>query len=113
MSSEFKITANRQSDALIIATSGYINKDAGETIATECYKHIDDGVTKVILNLKESKVINSIGISILIEIIEKLQSINGKMIFTNLEPAVEKTLTIMGLFQLTEKAATPEDALKL
>ena len=35
-------------------------------------KHKDEGVKKVIMDLQESKVVNSIGISYLIEIIEKL-----------------------------------------
>lgn len=111
MSTEFSLSSEVRQNALIIATNGYINKDAGEQIAAICYKHLDLGVTRVILNMGESKVINSIGISILIEIIEKLQHKSGRMIFTNLNPAVDKTLTIMGLFQLTDKAATVEEAL--
>ena len=43
--------------------------------------------------------VNSIGVSILIEIIEKLQDINGKLGFCNLVPIVEKTFKIMGLTQ--------------
>ena len=41
--------------------------------------------------------VNSIGVSILIEIIEKLQEVDGKLGYYNLAPIVEKTFTIMGL----------------
>jgi hypothetical protein len=34
------------------------------------------------------------------------------MVFTNLDSSIEKTLTIMGLFNFAEKAATVEDAIK-
>ena len=40
---------------------------------------------------------NSIGVSILIEIIEKLQDIEGRLGYYNLAPIVEKTFNIMGL----------------
>ena len=56
--------------------------------------------------------INSIGISFLIEIIEKLNDAGGKLIFTNLDSSIEKTLMIMGLFNFAGKEATVDDAVK-
>ncbi len=54
---------------------------------------------------------NSIGISHLIEVIEKLSQSDGKLVFTNLDPTIEKTFSIMGLFQFAEKADNVEAAL--
>ncbi len=71
------------------------------------------GIKNYILNLEESKIVNSIGISFLIEMIEKLNETNGKLVFTNLDPTIEKTFTIMGLFQFAEKANNVDEALKL
>ncbi len=76
------------------------------------YNHMGNGVNKIVLDLKNSKVVNSIGISLLIEIIEKLNQSNGKMVFINLDPTIEKTFTIMGLFQFADKADTLDDAIK-
>jgi anti-anti-sigma factor len=56
------------------------------------------------MDLEKSKVVNSIGISYLIELIEQINQNNGKLFFTNLDPAIEKTFKIMGLFQYAEKA---------
>ena len=63
------------------------------------------------MNLADSKVVNSIGISFLIEIIEKLNDSQGKLVFTNMDPAIEKTLTIMGLFNFAAKENSVDDAL--
>jgi len=52
---------------------------------------------KILLNLANTKVVNSIGVSILIEIIEKLQETDGKLGYYNLAPIVDKTFKIMGL----------------
>jgi anti-anti-sigma regulatory factor len=43
---------------------------------------------------------------------ERLEEVGGKIIFTHLDPAVEKTFTIMGLFQFAEKAGNDDDAVK-
>jgi len=110
MSTEFNLISELHNKTLIIKTEGYINNIGGEKIVRELEKHSD--VNKLILNLEKSKVVNSIGISHLIEVIEKLNHVNGKLIFTNLDPTIEKTFNIMGLFQFAEKADSTESALK-
>lgn len=111
MEHELKLTSELKENCLLIATSGYVNNTGGEIIANEFNKHFEKGIRKIVLNLAESKVVNSIGISFLIEIIEKLNDSDGKLVFTNLDPAVEKTLTIMGLFNFAGKEKTVDDAL--
>ena len=58
---------------------------------------MDDGVRILLLNLRETKIVNSIGISILIEIIEKMMDKGGKIAFCCLTPVIHKTFQIMGL----------------
>jgi len=111
MLTDFNLSSEFKDNSLIMKTSGYINNVAGEQISEEFAKHKDGGVKKVIMDLKESKVVNSIGISYLIEIIEKLNESNGKLYFLNLDPTIEKTFSIMGLFQFAEKTDSVEDAL--
>lgn len=110
MSTDFNLISELHDKALVIKTEGYINNVGGEKIVQEFLKH--NGINKLILNLENSKVVNSIGISHLIEIIEKLNQDNGKLVFTNLDPTIEKTFSIMGLFQFADKTDTVESALK-
>lgn len=109
MSTDFNLISELHDKTLVIKTEGYINNSGGEMIAREFSKHND--IKKLILNLENSKVVNSMGISHLIEVIEKITQVNGKLVFTNLDPTIEKTFTIMGLFQFAEKADTVETAL--
>jgi anti-anti-sigma factor len=104
MSTEFNITSELKEKTLILKTDGYINNTGGEKILQEFSKHYSNGINNVILDLEKSKVVNSIGISYLIELIEEINQNNGKLFFTNLDPAIEKTFKIMGLFQYAEKA---------
>jgi anti-anti-sigma factor len=112
MEAEFKLTSEVHNNVLVMYTSGYVNNEGGEKISQEFDKHFEKGVTKVIINLEKSKVVNSIGISFLIEIIDKLNENDGKLIFTNLESTIEKMLTIMGLFNYAGKEETVDSALK-
>ncbi len=103
MKMDFELTVNIEDDVLVLKTKGYINNDGGEKISEEFEKHFTNGINKVLIDIEESKVVNSIGISYLIEIIEKLNEKNGTLYFCNMDAAIEKTFTIMGLFQFAKK----------
>ena len=112
MSSEFNLITEIRNNALVMKTEGYINNVAGEKIVREFSKNSGSAINKVVIDMEKSKVVNSIGISYLLEIIEKLNDSNGKLIFINLDPTIEKTFNIMGLFQFAEKADSIDSALK-
>jgi len=99
MSETLKLTVDRRAALAVIYTEGYINNQGGEEIAREAFKLIDDGVKTLLLNLAGTKIVNSIGISILIEIIERMLEIEGKLAFCALTPTIDKTFHIMGLTQ--------------
>ena len=109
---DFSLTTRNEGNVVIIETSGYLNNVGGEQIAEVCYKEIDDGKTLFLLNLEQSKVVNSIGVSILIEIIEKLQDVEGKLGYYNLAPIVEKTFNIMCLTKYSSVYQSEEEALE-
>ena len=112
MEQPFSLTSEVRDNTLVMVTSGYVNNVGGEAIAKEFTKHFEQGVKGIIINLGQSKVVNSVGMSFLIEIIEHLQETSGKLVFTNLDPAVEKMLAIMGLFKFAGKEKSVEEALK-
>jgi anti-anti-sigma factor len=111
MEQQFTLTSEVRNDCLIITTSGYVNNVGGEKIVQEFSRHFEGGTKKVIVNLAQSKVVNSIGMSFLIDVVDQLNDAGGKLVFTDLDPAVDKMLTIMGLFQFAGKANSVEDAL--
>ncbi len=108
---EFNLKKKIEDDIVIIETDGYLNNIGGEKISKECYKEIENGKKLFLLNLEKSKVVNSIGVSILIEIIEKLEDIGGKLGYYNLAPIVEKTFKIMGLSKYSKIYKTKEEAI--
>ena len=99
MTETLKVTLDKRDAIAVIYTEGYINNQGGEEIARVAYELIDEGQKALLLNLQGTKIVNSIGISILIEIIEKMLEIEGKLSFCCLTPTIEKTFHIMGLSQ--------------
>jgi len=102
MTEALKVRLDLRDDLAVIYTEGYINNQGGEEIARVADEAMEQGHKVVLLNLVGTKIVNSIGISILIEIIEKMIEIEGKLAFCNLTPTIEKTFNIMGLTQYAE-----------
>ena len=97
MNEELRVAVDRRPGGAVLYTKGYINNVGGEEIANRAYELMNDGVRVLLLNLKETKIVNSIGISILIEIIEKMIEKDGVIAFCCLTPVILKTFHIMGL----------------
>ncbi len=112
MSETCKVSSERRGDVAILWTDGYINNQGGEEIAREAYAHLDQGVRALVLNLEKTRIVNSIGISILIEVLEKVMDKKGALAFCGLTPTIDKTFRIMGLAQYAEIFPSQEDALR-
>jgi anti-anti-sigma factor len=83
----------------LIAADGYINNEGGQAIADAATELIDGGSKTLLIDLEGTRIINSIGVSILLEIMEKLLEDKGRLAFCNLTPTISKTFEIMGLVQ--------------
>jgi len=107
---EFITNVKENNSIVIIETNGYLNNVGGEAVSTLVYEKMGQGKTKFLINMASTKIVNSIGVSILIEIIEKLQEVNGKIGYYNLAPIVAKTFNIMGLTKYSTVYETEEAA---
>ena len=109
---DFTLNMRNEGNVVIIETNGYLNNVGGEKISKACYEAMEKGKKLFLLNLENSKVVNSIGVSILIEIIEKLQDVDGSLGYYNLAPIVEKTFNIMGLTKYSHIFQNEKEALQ-
>src|SRR5213596_3820797 len=112
MSEELRVAVDRRPNGAILYTKGYINNIGGEEIANRAYELMEQGVRTLLLNLRETKIVNSIGISILIEIIEKMIDKGVKIAFCCLTPVIHKTFQIMGLANYATIFDSEEAAVK-
>ena len=110
MRESFHIETKEHKELWIFYTHGYINNEGGETISNKFAKAFKDGGRKFLFDLADSKIINSIGVSHLIEILEKVLESNGELAFCNCVPIIEKTFEIMGITQYARIYNTAEEA---
>jgi len=109
--SDFKTLVKELNEVVMIETEGYLNNEGGQKVYDICIERMNLGSRKFLINLTGTKVVNSIGVSILIEVIEKLQEVEGKLGYYNMAPIVEKTFHIMGLSKYSSLYKTEESAL--
>ena len=108
------ITVDLQNDGAlgIVRVSGYLNQTGGEEIYQVCNRLLDDGVQDLLINLAECSLVNSVGISCLIEVLEKIDANGGHIAFCQATATIGKTLRIMGLLLRATLHDTEEDAQK-
>ena len=106
------IGMKREGDAGVLAVTGYINYAIGEKIATACDGLIDGGVTKFVIDLKQCKIVNSRGVSYLIEVMEKVEDLGGSVGFCHVAPTMAKSFKSMGLLQTSSIYRDEEEALQ-
>ncbi|HVS02940.1 MAG TPA: STAS domain-containing protein [Thermoanaerobaculia bacterium] len=108
MTENLKVRVDRRDGIAVLHTEGYINNQGGEEIARAAGELMDEGYRALLLDLAGSKIVNSIGISILIEVLERVLELDGKLAFCCLTPTIQKTFHIMGLTQYA--AVFPDEA---
>ena len=109
---DFSVNTKVQDNYAVIYTNGYINDLGGELIDKECTKILQKDISNIIINFAGSEFINSIGISILIGIIEKVSDINGRIIFTNLSRSNKDVFEMLGLTKFASIFSTETEAMK-
>ena len=111
MLESFSLDTRRQGSVCVFCTHGYINNSGGETIAKKFEEVYTGGGNAFLFDLADSRIINSIGISFLIEILERILDADGTMAFCNCAPIVEKTFKIMGITNYARIYKTTDEAL--
>ena len=111
MAGKFAINVRRGDGYVVFETDSYLNQTAGEELFKRFEELLEEGYINFIINMNRTKVVNSVGISILIEMIERLRERGGKLLFCNLSNVIDKTFRIMGLTRYAEVWSTEEEAL--
>jgi len=107
------VSKNLLSEGLgLVTAAGYINNEGGQAIADAATELMDQGCKTLLIDLEGTRIINSIGVSILLEILEKLMDEKGRLAFCNLTPTISKTFEIMGLVQYASVYPDREYAVK-
>ena len=106
-----EIRAKLVEDAAVIYPGPYLNQLRGEDVENQCQEFLTSGVRRIVINFEETELINSIGISILLGVIESVNHVQGLLVLSNLNASNRELFEMLGLMSHVEMVDTEEIAL--
>ena len=98
-------------DLAVVYAGDYLNKLSGERIERECRKQLDAGCRALIINFRETELVNSIGVSILLGVIDAAERTGARLIFSDVNNQTVQLFEMLGLTRHVALARDEQEAL--
>lgn len=95
----------------VIYASNYLNKLTGEKIERECRRQLDLGCRALVIDFSDTHLVNSIGISILLGIIDIAEKNGAQVVFSEVNRQTVELFEMLGLTRLVLLAQDEQAAL--
>lgn len=82
---------------VVIAAGDYLNKLSGERLEHECRQKIAEGYREIVVNFADTEIVNSIGISILLGVIDVAQSKGATVTFSDVKEHTVELFDMLGV----------------
>lgn len=106
-------TVRREGALAVIPIRGEIDLHNSPELRRELLRLLEDKtVTRLVLNLTEVPYMDSSAIAVLVEALQKIRRLSGKIFLSNLQPRVKGLLEIARLDSIFCIVTTEADALK-
>jgi anti-anti-sigma factor len=100
-------------DAAVIYASNYLNKFNGERIERECRQQLAAGRRALVINFRDTELVNSIGVSILMGVIDAAEQNDARLVFANASGQTLNLFEMLGLSRQVKLTNDEEEALLL
>ena len=81
----------------VVYASDYLNKLSGERIERECRRQLKGGCRALIIDFSDTKLVNSIGVSILLGIIDVAEKSGAQIVFSDVNNQTVELFEMLGL----------------
>ena len=105
------IQTREEGDTLVVSVGGYPNSMLGEEVERLVRAKLDDGARRILINFQATRLVNSIGISFVIGIVEKVMERDGRMAFCALSRINCDLFRLTGLAKYVRSFETEKEAL--
>jgi anti-anti-sigma factor len=95
----------------IVYASDYLNKLTGEKIERECRRQLDCGCRALVIDFSDTKLVNSIGVSILLGIIDVAERNGARIVFADVNNQTIELFEMLGLTRHVVLAKDEDEAL--
>jgi anti-anti-sigma factor len=96
--------------AVVYATD-YLNKLSGERIERECRRWLEEGCRALVINFRDTELVNSIGVSILLGVIDAAEGVGAQLVFSDVNKQTIDLFEMLGLTRYVALAHDEQEAL--
>ena len=89
--------ANADDKRAVVFAGDYLNKLSGEQIERECRHKLNEGCTELVVNFSSTEIVNSIGVSFLLGVIDSARGTGTKVVFSDVKPETVELFDMLGL----------------
>ena len=86
-------------ETAVIYAGDYLNKLAGEQIERECRQRLREGCKRLVVNFSETEIVNSIGVSILLGVIDSAENAGADVVFADVKPDTAELFDLPGVIR--------------
>ena len=97
MNINYKVSVETSGETAIVYASDYLNKLSGEKIERECRRQLNAGCQTLVVNFGETEIVNSIGVSILLGVIDAASGAGAKVVFSDVNEDTIELFEMLGL----------------
>ena len=113
MSDEFELVSAPDKLAVSVKLKGYATENQFEAVQTNLLPFLQEGKNRILLDFSDCTLINSPGLSALIELILTVkEDYFGRLMVSGLPPLFEDVFSIAGLLDMVERSATLDTGLQ-
>ena len=110
---EIPVQARSVGDTAIIYASDYLNKLSGERIERECKRQLESGCRALVINFRDTELVNSIGVSILMGVIDAAEQSQARLVFSDVNSHTAELFEMLGLTRHVSVVKDETEALDL
>jgi anti-anti-sigma factor len=105
------VRSERTGDVVVVYAGDYLNKLSGERIESLCREHLRAGCRAVVVDFKETGMVNSIGVSILLGVIDAAERAGARLVFAGVSGQAAQLFDLLGLTRHVTLAPDRQTAL--
>jgi anti-sigma B factor antagonist len=111
-SSGLEIGIRQEAESVVVTAKGEVTVFSSPALRDSLRKIAESKPPRVILDLAETRYVDSSGVATLVEAMQTLQRYRGKLILAGMNPRVRGVFEIARLDSIFTTAASVEEALK-
>jgi anti-anti-sigma regulatory factor len=91
------VSASIDDKSAVVLAGDYLNKITGEQIERECRLRLNEGCKKLVVDFSQTDIVNSIGVSILLGVIDSASVSGAQVVFAKVKEDTVELFEMLGL----------------